>query len=119
MSSRSAILKFKVLPDIPLKRFVNNEVPLKGRIAVFTTSVKLPSDPVVAVCPPFSSFTTAPARGVIPVSVTMPLIFAIQSKTPTNPASNVLIKSIKTSSFIEFFKKNRFHYNCCLLYTSP
>jgi hypothetical protein len=68
---------------------------LTGIIAALATSVKFPSAPVVAVCPPFSSCTTAPDIGVMPVSVTVPLIFAIQSETPTNPVSNALIEAIK------------------------
>ena len=59
---------------------------------------------MVAVCPPFSSFTIAPAIGVVPVSVTIPLIFAIQSETPANPVSNALIGTMKTSSWVNVLK---------------
>jgi hypothetical protein len=62
---------------------------------VLALSLKLPSVPVVAVHPAFSSFTTAPDIGVEPVSVTTPLIFAKQIETPNKPVSTALIGTIK------------------------
>jgi hypothetical protein len=60
---------------------------------------------VVTGCPPFSSYTTAPDIGVVPVSVTIPLIFAIQSETPAKPASKALIKIIKTFTLLIVIRK--------------
>ncbi|HAJ78936.1 MAG TPA: hypothetical protein DCO75_04125 [Fibrobacteres bacterium] len=61
----------------------------------------------MSICPPFSSCTTAPAIGVVPlVSVTVPLIFAIQSEAPKSPASNALTKGIITSGLLIIYKKN-------------
>jgi hypothetical protein len=65
------------------------------------TNVKLPSVPVVVIEPFFSSCTTAPAIGVIPlVSVTIPEMSAIRRETPNRHVSDAFVKTIELYPFV-------------------
>ena len=70
--------------------------------------VKFPVDPVVAVSPAFSSFTTAPEIADPPESfLTVPLIlivWAIHADSATMPIKNDFVTFIKYPSLIKIIK---------------
>jgi hypothetical protein len=98
-AARSDVVTINLVPDILARKPFGNNVQLPGiPIAGVLPIENRPSAPVVAVCPPFSSCTTTPDIGVVPVSVTVPLTAARQSDTPITIGSNALIRIMIASN---------------------